>query len=234
MAGMKRPVKVEPSQERQKAGTVSVLDLLELSTLWRFAPALPSSVLPDLVRCTIAVPLRREEWTQLRWTEIRDIVEDGWHGRALRIPAARMKGRRPAVVPLPPQVIAILDNRRELTGTSEYVFSVPGSTKPFAGWKRAAETLRTALGSATDWTPHDIRRSVATALARDIGIDEGIIKRILQHSDDTLLGVTAVYQKSPRLKEQAEALQAWCDLVERTAAADAAPVVEIERVRTHG
>ena len=34
MVGMKRPVRVEPPQARQKDGTVSVLDLAELSTLW--------------------------------------------------------------------------------------------------------------------------------------------------------------------------------------------------------
>src|SRR5204863_5193190 len=120
--------------------------------------------------------------------------------------------------PLPSQVVTILENRRRLTSASGFVFSVPGNMTPFAGWKRGAEVLRAALGSPTEWTPHDIRRSVATALARDIRADEGIIKRILQHSDDVLLGVTAIYQKSRRLKEQAEALQSWCDLVDRIAA----------------
>jgi integrase len=230
MVGMKRPVRVEPSQERQKAGTVAVLDLVELCSLWRLASTLCSGVLPDLVRCMVAVPLRREEWTSLRWSEFRQVVEDGWRGWALKIPAARMKGRRPAVVPLPSQVATIIEQRRKLTGASEYVFSVPGSTTPFAGWKRAAETLRTALGSPTQWTPHDVRRSVATALARDIGTDEGVIKRVLQHSDDVLLGVTAVYQKSRRIKEQATALQAWCDLVERDAATG--EVVNLDTVRT--
>ena len=233
MAGMKRPVRVEPSQERQKAGTVALLDLIELCSLWNLSCSLSSSVLPDLVRCMVAIPLRREEWTQLRWSEVRQVVEDGWRGWALKIPAERMKGRRPAVVPLPSQVVAILDSRRKLTGSSDYVFSVPGSTKPFAGWKRAAETLRKVLGSPTEWTPHDIRRSVATALARDVSADEGIIKRILQHSDDVLLGVTAIYQKSRRLKEQAEALQAWCDLIEQTTATEGASVTSIETARVH-
>jgi integrase len=233
MAGMKRPVKIEPSQERQKAGTVPLLDMLELCSLWRLAPSLPSAVLPDLLRCMVAVPLRREEWTQLRWSEFRQVVEDGWRGWALKIPADRMKGRRPAVVPLPPQIIAIIEGRRRMTGGSEYVFSVPGSLTPFAGWKRAAETLRAALGSANAWTPHDIRRSVATALARDVGADEGVIKRILQHSEASLLGVTAIYQKSRRLKEQAEALQSWCDLIEKTVAGESAAVVELEAITAH-
>ena len=226
-AGMKRPIKLEPSQVRQKAGTVAVLALPEICSLYQLASALPSSVLPDLARCMIAVPLRREEWTQLRWAEVREVVEDGWRGWALKIPAARMKGRREAVVPLPRQVVTILEDRRRLTGNSDYVFAVPGRNAPFGGWKRAAETLRQALGSATEWTVHDIRRSVATALARDVRADEGIIKRILQHSEGSLLGVTAIYQKSRRLKEQAETLQSWCDLIEQTIAGGGAEVIPL-------
>jgi integrase len=225
MAGMKRLIKLEPSQARQKAGTVAVLDLDELARLWRLAPSLPSSVLPDLVRCMVAVPLRREEWTQLRWSEFRQTVEDGWKGWALKIPASRMKGGRPATVPLPRQIVELLEERRRVTGRSEFVFCVPGSDKPFAGWRRGADTLRETLRSGTDWTPHDIRRSVATALARDVGTDEGIIKRLLQHSDDALLGITAIYQKSRRLKEQASALQSWCDLIEKVAAESTGEVV---------
>ena len=229
MAGMKRPIKHEPSQVRQKEGTVAVLSLDELRRLWGLAPGLQSSVLPDLVRCIVAVPLRREEWTGLRWSELREVVEDGWSGWALKLPAERMKGRRPATVPLPPAVVDILKARRMLTGRSGYVFSVPGKHKPFAGWKRAADTLRTALASDTKWTPHDIRRSVATALARDIRADTEVIKRILQHSDDALLGVTAIYQRSRRLKEQAEALDAWGKIVGESATG--ANVVDLGAVR---
>jgi integrase len=225
MAGMKRPVKLEPAQSRQKAGTTTVLDLDELAALWRLAPSLPSSVLPDLTRCLIAVPLRREEWTALRWSEFRQTVEDGWRGWALKIPASRMKGGRPATIPLPRQVIELLEERRRVTGRGEYVFCVPGHDKPFAGWRGGADMLREALGASTDWVVHDLRRSAATALARDIGTDEGVIKRILQHSADSLLGITAVYQKSQRLKEQAEALQSWVDLIEKVAAESTGEVV---------
>lgn len=218
MAGMKRPIKVEPSQLRQKQGTVAILTLDELRRLWSLAESIPSSVLPDLVLCMVAVPLRREEWTALRWSEVREVVEDGWSGWALKLPAERMKGRRPATVPLPAVVVDILNARRRLTGRSGYVFSVPGRDKPFAGWRRGADMLRSALEADVDWTPHDLRRSVATALARDIGSDTEVIKRILQHSDDALLGVTAVYQRSARLKDQFEALTAWTDLVRQSGA----------------
>jgi integrase len=231
MAGMKRPIKLEPSQARQKAGTVALLALDELARLWRTVADVPSSVLPDLVRCMIAVPLRREEWSALRWSEVREVVEDGWAGWALKLPAERMKGGRPTVVPLPAAVAAIVNGRKKLTGGSAYVFSVSGRETPFAGWRRGADTLRTVLASDTEWTPHDIRRSVATALARDIGTDTEIIKRILQHSEDALLGITSVYQKSRRLKEQAEALEAWTALIDRVARAQVAAVVALDARR---
>jgi integrase len=235
MAGMKRLIKLEPSQARQKAGTVAVLDLDELARLWRLAPSLNSAVLPDLTRCLIAVPLRREEWTALRWSEIRQVVEDGWRGWALKIPASRMKGGRAATAPLPRQIVELLDQRR-VSGRSEFVFSVPGHDKAFAGWPSGAKTLRKALGARVEWTPHDIRRSTATALARDLAVDEGVIKRVLQHSADSLLGITATYQRSQRLKEQADALQAWCDLVEKVAGETDAEtnVAQIDRARHAG
>ncbi|WP_270934307.1 tyrosine-type recombinase/integrase [Falsiroseomonas oryzae] len=216
---LKKPVKVEPSAARQREGDVPLLDMTELARLWRAAPALKSDVLPDLVRCMLLVPLRRDEWTDAAWAELRDpLVADGWTGAALRIGAERMKGRRPATVPLPARALDILAERRKLTGKGKHIFAVPGRDKPFAGWKRAAETLRAAVGDRKDWSPHTIRKSVATALVRDLGADELLVGRILQHSPRATLGITAVYQRSDRIAEQAALLARWADHLEAVAA----------------
>jgi integrase len=218
MEGMKRPIKLEPSAARQKGDTATVLDLEELVRLYHIAPGLPSSVLPDLVRCLVLVPLRREELTGLLWSEFEEFaIFDGYSGPLLRIAAHRTKARRPAIVPVSHQIANILVERRRLNGNSPYVFSVPGSPTPFGGWAHGIRVLRTYLASTKPWTVHDIRRSVATALSRDIRTDTEIIRRILQHSDGKLLGVTAIYQKSRRLKEQADALESWAALLERLA-----------------
>jgi site-specific recombinase XerD len=69
-----------------------------------------------------------------------------------------------------------------------------------------------------DWSPHTIRKSVATALVRDLGADELLVGRILQHSPKGSLGVTAVYQRSDRLAEQAVLLTRWAQHLTTVAA----------------
>ena len=236
-----KPTREEPAVVRRREGTEPLLDMNELAALWNSAAALPGSVLPDLARCLLLVPLRREEWTALEWREVRDsYTADGWKGAALQIPAARMKGRRPAIVPLSPAAVEILEARHKLTGRGEYVFAVPGEDTPFAGWRRGADILRTALGKRTDWSVHTIRASVATAMVRDLGAEELLVGRILQHSARSVLGVTDIYQRSSRLAEQAELLGRWSAHLQAVALALASadkrvvalPVVEGRRAAT--
>jgi integrase len=234
----RKPTKEEPSTVRRREGTEPLLDMNELAKLWNAAPGLGGSVLSDLLMCLLLVPLRREEWTGLQWREVREnFTADGWKGTALQIPAARMKGRRPAVVPLSSTVIKILKARHKLTGRSTYVFSVPGRDTPFAGWRRGADMLRTALGAGLpvkdrrdDWSPHTIRASVATAMVRDLAGDELLVGRILQHSARSVLGITDTYQRSARLTEQAELLARWSEHLQLVASLADTESKQISRV----
>ena len=224
---LKRPVKTEPSAERMREGTDPLLTTNELAQLWKAAPGLKSAVLGDLLRMLLLIPLRREEITGLAWNELREtVVEGGWSGAALTIPSSRLKGKRPATIPLSRQAHTILVDRRRLTGDGEFVFAITGRPKPFAGWKRASQTLRDVLKNGQDWSPHSLRKSVATALVRDLGADELLVGRILQHSPRAILGVTDTYQRSSRISEQSQLLQRWADHLEAVAAKlDRAPSV---------
>jgi integrase len=212
-----KPTKVEPSAKRRREGSEPLLDISELAELLNAAPTLPGAVLPYLVPCILMMPMRRDEWTRLEWREVQtNFTADGWTGAALNIPATRMKGRRPAVVPLPASVLKIIEGRRKFTGGGRFVFSVPGKSGPFAGWRSGADVLRAALNNGRskanqrhDWSLHTIRHSVATAMVRDLGADELLVGRILQHSPRNVLGVTEIYQRSPRLAEQAALLDRW-------------------------
>jgi integrase len=227
---LKRPVKIEPSAERMREGTEPLLTTEELARLWKAAQGLKSGVLGDLLRMLLLIPLRRQEMTGLVWGEVKGVVvEGGWSGAALTIPGSRLKGKRPATVPLSRQAENILVERRRLTGDGEFVFAIPGRQKPFAGWKRASQTLRDVLKNGQGWSPHTLRKSVATGLVRDLGADELLVGRILQHSPRAVLGVTEIYQRSNRISEQSQLLQRWADHLETVAAKlDRAP-----RLRTH-
>ena len=56
-------------------------------------------------------------------------------------------------------------------------------------------------------------------MVRDLGAEELLVGRILQHSARSVLGVTDVYQRSTRLAEQAELLGRWSSHLQAVAAA---------------
>jgi len=57
------------------------------------------------------------------------------------------------------------------------------------------------------WTPHDLRRTVATRIAETLGVGgEQLIKRVLGHSDGT---VTAIYNRYGYVKEMRGVLEQW-------------------------
>ena len=190
---------LERSAAREQAGETRVLALDELAAIWRAAEADGSDIVAALVRLLIIVPLRRQEWTEATWDEI-ERSGDNW---TLRLAASRMKGKRPHAVPLPAAAVEILS---ALPRRGAFIFTVDGM-KPFAGWRSAAARLRAAVG-LPDWHLHDIRRGAATAMG-EAGIRENTIRRLLAHSPRSMLGVTAVYEKSERLDEMRLALEQW-------------------------
>ena len=64
-----------------------------------------------------------------------------------------------------------------------------------------------------DWTIHDIRRTVATGLAK-LKVEPYIVERILNHSSGTFGGVTGVYNRFGYMDEMREALEKWSDHLE--------------------
>lgn len=59
------------------------------------------------------------------------------------------------------------------------------------------------------WTPHDLRRTVATRIAEQLGVGgEQLIKRVLGHADGS---VTAIYNRYGYVKEMREVLERWAE-----------------------
>jgi integrase len=159
--------------------------------------------------------LRRTEAGGLKWSEVAD--------GALSIPAARMKGRKPHILPLSAQAIALIEAQPRI---GEYVF---GREAPLIShFARLMPELRTRMGDTPHFTLHDLRRSAASGMAR-IGVPVVVVEKILAHTGGTLAGVVGVYQRHSFLPEMASALQKWADHIEQLVGGKPAKVVKLRR-----
>jgi integrase len=119
-----------------------------------------------------------------------------------------------------PDVVEIIESLPRIEG-SPFVFSTSGKT-PMAGQSRIKESLdaavarlhRTRTGDADlsasipHWTVHDIRRTVATGMAR-LGVPPHVADALLNHKGGVVSGVAAVYIRYGYLDERRAALETW-------------------------
>lgn len=197
-----------------------VLNDGELAAVWRAADGLGYPFGP-IVRLLILTGGRRDEVGAMTWTEV-DVNARTW-----TLPAERAKNGQAHEIPLSDSAVAILESlprvepkRDEKTGKPgpAYVFTVTGRT-PVSGWSRSKTTLDAAITNAArkedpdatpmpDWRVHDMRRTVATGLAR-IGVALPVVERILNHVSGSFGGVQGVYQKFAFADEKRDALDRW-------------------------
>jgi integrase len=75
-------------------------------------------------------------------------------------------------------------------------------TEPLKRRSKATGSLLLAQG---DWTPHDLRRTMASRMG-DLGVRPDVIERCLNHRAE---GIAAVYQRADLLPERRAAFSAW-------------------------
>jgi integrase len=165
----------------------------ELVAVWTVAPA---SDFGRIVKLLVLTGQRRDEIAALQRAEIGDGV--------LALPAARTKNGRAHDVPLSTQALAVLGDHPERVGR-EYVFG--DGEGGFSGFSSAKERLDQASG-VTDWTLHDLRRTMATRMA-DLGVQPHVIEAILNHVSGHKAGVAGVYNRSTYAAEKRAALDLW-------------------------
>ncbi len=94
-------------------------------------------------------------------------------------------------------------------------------TKPLKGRTKASGALLLARGK---WTPHDLRRTMATRMRQDLRISSDVVERCLNHKPQ---GIVAIYQTGELLAERKEAFEAWGAELERLMKLDVSNVVEL-------
>ncbi len=171
---------------------------------------------------------RREEIAGMRWGEL-DLES---RNPIWVLPADRTKNGKAHVVPLVPAAVAIIRGVRRIEG-SDFVLTTTGDTS-VSGFSRAkakldATMLKIARGEAesrgadpervvvSPWRLHDVRRTVASGMAR-AGVSVAVVEKVLNHVSGTFAGVVGVYQRHDFAAEKREALTAWAAHVERLTA----------------
>ncbi len=184
------------------------LSLEELAMVWAAAPTI-NPTFGAMVRLLILSGCRRSEIADLEWSEI-DLTR-----AMIEIPGNRTKNGLPLTVPLPPVGVQILANTPRMS--TARVFS------GFRAWSWAKSRLDPLL-QIPAWVIHDIRRSVSTGLREHLSADVHLIELILNHQSGTRGAIAGVYDRSQRLAERRQLLEAWATLV-TTAASEPAPAV---------
>lgn len=135
----------------------------------------------------------------------------------LVLPADAYKTDHVHIVPLVPAAIRILSDvlGHHQGASGEYVFSGTDGKKRLSGWTKGhARMLRAVCAVSGErtvvrWTPHDLRRTVATRIAEQLGVGgEQLIKRVLGHVDGS---VTAIYNRYGYVREMRAVIERWAD-----------------------
>lgn len=184
----------KPSLERPRE---RVLQLDEIRSIYAATKAL-DGVLGAFTRALMLSGQRLNEIAQLQWSEV---LED-----RLVLSGSRNKSGRVIITPL---TDCLAENiRHPFRGTGPFVFSTTDGARPIGNFSALKRRLQEESG-CTDWTFHDFRRSMATALA-DEGLSRFSIKCALNHTDRS---VTGIYDRSEHLIRKRAALAAWNSLL---------------------
>jgi integrase len=192
-------------KKRQKE---RVLSLEESRIAWAAAATLGYPFGP-VYRLIMLTGCRSGEWSAC----LRPYVD--LKQALLVLPADAYKSDHVHVVPLVSKAVEILEEvlTQHRGRSGEHIFSGTDGKKRLAGWSKAQARMRRALCAVSgdrpvlSWTPHDLRRTVATRIAEKLGVGgEQLIKRVLGHADGS---VTAIYNRYGYVREMRSVLESW-------------------------
>jgi integrase len=176
---------------------------------WPFGP---------LVKLLILTGQRVSEVGGVRWDEINK------EQRLWTLPAERVKNGVRHEVPLSDAAMGIIVTLPHIKTTKGFIFTTRRDAA-VSGFSRAKDHLDAAIAAALphgdgqidNWTFHDLRRTMASGMAR-LGIQIPVIEKILNHSSGTFRGIVGVYQRHSYSEEKRKALEVWAAFVQSVVA----------------
>ncbi|QLC22075.1 tyrosine-type recombinase/integrase [Parasphingopyxis sp. CP4] len=159
------------------------------------------------LQITPQVFVRPGELRHAEWEEI-DLDAAIW-----RIPAGKMKARRPHAVPLSSQVLSLLGELKKISGGGRYVFpSFSTPNRPMS--ENTVNTALRRMGFTKDEvTAHGFRATASTFLNESGKWNPDAIERALSHGDSD--AVRGAYSRGNYWDERVQMLQWWSDYLSR-------------------
>lgn len=150
---------------------------------------------------------RKTETMRMKWDNIQ--------GETWIIPAHLAKNGKEHLVPLSPMALELIERMKPMTGHTDYVFASPKADNAPMKWLTRARCTIQNHSDVPDFRPHDLRRTVATYMAK-LGVDRTVLGKILNHKG--LAGdsqVTAIYDRHGYESEKRQALNRWAQKLEQ-------------------
>jgi len=210
---------LDPSKDERG---FSILPRGELKAIWG-AISVKGLRAPMLaaIKLELATGQRAGEVLSMRWSDLH--VEDREH--LWIVPASIAKNGREHIVPLVPQVWALIEAQRpakdaDPAKASPYVFAAysskkrekPISTSDFA---HCINAMREGL-KLDHFTSHDLRRTAATKMA-EAKVLPHVIEAVLNHVSGARAGVAGIYNRASYHTEKRRALAQWAKQLDRIA-----------------
>lgn len=196
-----------PSQEQSRERTLSPD---EIRRFWQGLPqAKMSWATSQILRLCLVTGQRVSEVAGAQKSEL-DFSEHEW-----RLPGARVKNGNAHVVPLSPLAEQLfkeaIARQRLRHRDSPFVFPSPWTKAPIVGYAVARAMSRSlAVLKLADATPHDLRRTAATEMAK-LGIARLVVDKVLNHVSADRSTIAGVYDRYSYAAEKRNALERWAN-----------------------
>lgn len=160
----------------------------------------------DIVRIAMLFSIytfaRPGEVRSAEWKEI------DFDNRLWKIPAEKMKMKRPHIIPLSSQVIDLLTELKKFTGRQKWLFPSARLNGRCMSENTVRVALRTLGYSKSEIVPHGFR-SMASTILNEQGWSPDVIERQLAHVEQNK--VRAAYNRAEYLDERKNMMQSWAD-----------------------
>ena len=188
--------------------------------------------LPDLLRAIAKYDVTGDKQTRLAlqllahtFVRTNELIGAEWVEFDLKhalwiIPASRMKMRAEHAVPLSRQALVMLDELKEISSGSRFVFPGRNRDKPISNNTMLFALYR--LGYKGKMTGHGFR-AVASTILNETGFNSDVIERQLAHCERN--EIRGAYNRAEYLPERKRMMQKWADRLEKLeAGADVIPM----------